>query len=440
MPGVTVTSAQPPEDDTQGNDDKPAETVPLLLPLSLDPETRARICLHKVAEHERLLRTAQLHDSLIELRHTRKIRHKLLLNHHVQIAGQGQRASTRSRAVLQSVEDRITKFVERYRLAYRALLQLEPAGGWRETYLELEDDDNRGPGKERYEEHLGDGSYFRSWIWLPNPQHAIRRKAREKAGGSVVGESSVARGTGQDPVPDKAGGPESTTDSGTGEGLADDGDNADSGGEVETTTEEGGVETATQEEVDEVVRVEWTTSFARLERWSEEVELLQEEMRRVVAFLEWKSAAWLVKVDVRGEDMTFDIQSGLNAYARKQAAVYRNLATSFATLWYPTLKSYGLEHSWIAEHMEERGVPLPDMKTPAPRGRGIFKFKISDKFRISDEPNGTVPPVTLALPKSPMVVTTVGCNLVLEEASYSDDSGLESGSDSETDVDDDPDF
>ena len=408
MPGVTVTSVQASEDDTQGNDDKPAETVSLLLPSSLDPETRARICIHEVAEHERLLRTAQLHDSLIELRHTRKIRHKLLLNHHVQIAGQGQRAVTRSRGVLQSVEDRITKFVERYRLAYRALLQLEPAGDWREIYLELEDDDNRGPGKERYEERLGDGSYFRSWIWLPDPQRAVRRKAREKASGNGVGE-----------------------------GLADNGAGADianSGGEAETTMEEGEVETATQEEVDEVVRVEWTTSFARLERWSEEVELLQEEMRRVAAFLEWKSVAWLAKVDVRGEDVTFDIRSGLNAYAQKQAAVYRGLATSFATLWYPTLKSYGLEHSWITEYMEERGVPLPDMKTPAPRGRGIFKFRISDK------PNDTVPSVTLALPKSPVVVTTVGCNLILEEASYSDDSGLESGSDSETDVDDDLDL
>ena len=112
---------------------------------------------------------AQLQDSIIKLRHARKIRRKLLLNHYTQIAGQGQWANTRSRTVLNSVESRIVKFVKRYRIAYRALLQLDPSGDWQEVFLELKDSDNRGPGKENDEEGTGDSSYFRSWIWLPNP-------------------------------------------------------------------------------------------------------------------------------------------------------------------------------------------------------------------------------------------------------------------------------
>ena len=47
-----------------------------------------------------------------------------------------------------------------------------------------------------------------------------------------------------------------------------------------------------------MMRVQWTTSHARMERWAEEVELLQEEMRQVVMFLEWKSENWLAKQDV----------------------------------------------------------------------------------------------------------------------------------------------
>lgn len=456
MPGVAATSVQISEDNGPGNDNEPAETIPLLLPSSLDAERRSKICLHGVAEHEQLLRTAQLQDSLVELRHTRKIRHKLLLNHHVQIAGQGQRASTRSRSVLQSVEDRIAKFVERYRLAYNALLQLDPSGVWRERFLELKNCDNRGPGKEEYELRLGDGSYFRSWIWLVNPQVATSSRG---AKGGLVDSNAEGR-----PVCGNAEG--GLVNAGNAEGGPVDADNAE-GGPANASDAEGGQpngvavdaadgggeeDTATQEEVNDLVRVEWTTAFARLERWTEEVELLEEEMRRVVAFLEWKSVDWLKKVDIRGEGLAFDIRSGLNAYARKQAAIYHNLAISFAALWYPTLKSYELQHSWITEYMKEHGMSPPDADNPALRGRGIFKFRLSGNSKGTKgtvppavltpskppPPSGmTVPPAVVAPSKPPPLGKTVGCNLILEEASYSDDSGLESDRDSEVDLDSD---
>jgi hypothetical protein len=130
MPGAIATPLQLPEDNAEDNDIRTAEAEPLLLPSSLDPVRCERVCLHQVTEHERLLRQAQLQDSLIELRHTRKICRKLMLNHYTQVAGQGVRPNTRSRTVVNSVENRITKFVERYRLAYQALLRLDPNGDW----------------------------------------------------------------------------------------------------------------------------------------------------------------------------------------------------------------------------------------------------------------------------------------------------------------------
>ena len=205
------------QDDT--GDLEMAKNVPLVLPSEVDPARRDAICLHQVAEYERQLRLAQLQDSLIELRRTRRIRHSLYTNHRIQISGQGQRVNTRSRTVISGVDERINKFVRRYRAAYRALLELDPTGTWQETYLELKDEDNRGPGKEAHEEGPGDGSYTFSWIWLLNPQ------ARDASGNEV------------------------------------------------------GDEGASDEEVNDVMRVQWTTSYARMERWIEEVELLQEEMR-----------------------------------------------------------------------------------------------------------------------------------------------------------------
>jgi hypothetical protein len=367
MPGVVVAPLQAPEDDAEDNNIEKAETVPLLLPSSLDPARRERICLHQVAEHERLLRMAHLQDSLVELRHARKIRRKLLMNHYMQVAGQGHRANTRSRTVLNSVERRITKFVERYRIAYQALLQLDPDGDWRETYLELKDSDNRGPGKEKDEKGPGDGSYFRSWIWLQNPR-----------------------------APDAA----------------------------DSEAEEG----VSEADVYELLRVEWTSSFARLERWVEEVELLQEEMRWVVTFLEWKSRDWLAKVDTRRGTSAPDVQSGLNAYARKQAAVYHDLAVSFAKLWQPTLVSYSLQHSWATEYMTKHGVSLDDTNISVSRARGIFKFRLSNK------PCGATSTAVLAPPNPPTVKATANDHPLLEEAYYSEDSGSE---DSDFDLGDD---
>ncbi|KAF8069134.1 hypothetical protein FPV67DRAFT_1415501 [Lyophyllum atratum] len=41
------------------------------------------------------------------------------------------------------------------------------------------------------------------------------------------------------------------------------------------------------------LRIEWCRTRARAMRWAEEVELVQEEMRRVLAFLSWKAGWWL---------------------------------------------------------------------------------------------------------------------------------------------------
>ena len=289
------------------DDDEMAEDMVLILPSTLESGQRLAICQHQVAEYERQLRLAQIDDSLVELRNARRIRRNLLVNHRFQIAGQGRRVNTRSHSVIENIEDRIEKFAQRYRSAYQALLRLDPSGDWRENFLELKGCDNCGPGKEIEEEGLGDGSYAPSWIWLANPQ------IRDLSSTMDVDED------------------------------------------------------AADEDVNEVMRVEWSTSLARTERWGEEVKLLQEEMRRVVAFLEWKSLDWSTREGTRAASVTPDIQSGLNAYARKQTAVYRNLALSFTILWRPVFVSHNLDYSWAAAFLKRHNVVSTDSSPPAPR-------------------------------------------------------------------------
>lgn len=149
--------------------------------------------------------------------------------------------------MIDGVQERINKFARRYHAARKALLRLDPSGDWTNTYLELKECNNRGPGKESEERDLSDGSYSISWIWLANPQ---------------------------------VHNPPSTSDDNQG---------------------------ATQEEINKVMRVKWVTSFARMERWAEEVKLLQEEMQWVVAFLEWKSVDWLTKGEAQSTLVAPDI-------------------------------------------------------------------------------------------------------------------------------------
>ncbi|KAG1741361.1 hypothetical protein EDB19DRAFT_1895127 [Suillus lakei] len=86
----------------------------------------------------------------------------------------------------------------------------------------------------------------------------------------------------------------------------------------------------------EDMRVEWCKARAQAMRWAEEVDLLQEEMQRVVQFLEWDAQRW----DNWGKGNTLqdaDKCEGRTAYAKRQGVLRRMLAKSFESSWADTL-------------------------------------------------------------------------------------------------------
>ena len=99
-------------------------------------------------------------------------------------------------------------------------------------------------------------------------------------------------------------------------------------------------------------RLEWSKAYARRARWSEEVKLLKEEMRRILEFLRWKSNDWLCKGDHRIVSSLatcpFHLE-GLRAYSSRQAHVYGDLHNHFLGIW------RGLELP--REHLAERFQP-----------------------------------------------------------------------------------
>ena len=271
----------PASDDTPRFDDLKPETWPLFLPSCIPGDDRSS-CYKGIIETERLLRLAQLQDSLVDLRQSRRALRNLRLYFKTNLAGEGQKSQTRSRAVETSAKSRISRAVWRYRTAYSALLELDPDGDWADEYRELRDEDNRGPLKEAEETGVGDGRYAPSWIWTTPSATPLPR-----------------------------------------EGSA-----------------------AEQREVNETARYEWMTCRARADRWKEEEELLQEEMRRVIVYLDWKSRMWSEKVGIRMGSCPPGIQRGVDAYACKQAHLHREIAISFSSQWLPYLKSCGYETKW----------------------------------------------------------------------------------------------
>ncbi len=254
-----------------------AEDIPLWLPSSLPPLLRSSLA-PGLADKERRLRLAQADDALEDIRRLRRILTGIVEFKRLNVTGTGQRSTLKVRSLYTKFQDKVKRAAERYRAARAALERLDESGDWRTRFKVLLESDLRGPGRDE-DDRSSEGRWEMSWIWR------------------------VPRGPGQ-VMPQGV------------EGELDPG------------------------EFLENVKVEWARSKARAERWAEEVELLQEEMRRVIEYFEWK-ASWWRKQASRRTDIATALQRGLGAYAELQARVFEGLAFGCASLWVPYFRAQG---------------------------------------------------------------------------------------------------
>ncbi|VDC00040.1 unnamed protein product [Peniophora sp. CBMAI 1063] len=82
----------------------------------------------------------------------------------------------------------------------------------------------------------------------------------------------------------------------------------------------------TEMELNEDMRVEFVKCRARSIRWVEEVYKIAYEMMRVPAFCTSRSGWWTARSKVRIDDIDEVLQDGMQAYARKQATMFRRHA------------------------------------------------------------------------------------------------------------------
>ncbi|KAJ7884172.1 hypothetical protein B0H14DRAFT_2339297 [Mycena olivaceomarginata] len=97
------------------------------------------------------------------------------------------------------------------------------------------------------------------------------------------------------------------------------------------------VDGATGEDKDlvdnEALRIEWARVRAKAMRYAEETDLLEEEMRRVLQFFQWRGDWWRARVGLRAARQDQTLQEGHASYALKQAAYQDGMRAGFEKQW-----------------------------------------------------------------------------------------------------------
>ncbi|KAJ7025133.1 hypothetical protein C8F04DRAFT_968170 [Mycena alexandri] len=261
------------------------EHIRLWLPSELPVAQRAGGgCQRNVADMEARLREGQCSNSLVDIRgrlHTKRY----LINFRNDNL-MGQKKTTRAFTVIEQLGDRVEMAGRKYTDARNALTRLR--GEEYATHfkvlktgdLRLEGEESRDPGAAAASDR------------------AATKKLAKAAGGTQPMRSDASS--------TKAAGVSWIWIS---PGALDD----------------------SEKELHESLRVEWSRAKARKNRWDEEVELLREEMRRVIRYLVWETARWeeLAVRSAGRQDVTREMRDGLRAYAAKQANMHHELCVLF---------------------------------------------------------------------------------------------------------------
>ncbi|KAK7026145.1 hypothetical protein R3P38DRAFT_2529348 [Favolaschia claudopus] len=228
----------------------------------------------KVFEHEYRLRVGQASEALHEVRRLLLVRTHLykLKDAH----SRGVRANTRSNDKITALNEQVKRAAATYRVARMALVYLGRELGrkeWEWTLQELREEDVRGLPQAMFHD----------------PER--KKRKRKKSGRKEARPLSwiwMARGEKWNPGDDVA--------------------------------------------MNEAVRIEWAKTRARALRWQEEVTLLEEEMRRTLQYLQWRSDWWKQQIGRRGLADGPQLE-GETSYALRQAAIQSTLAEGFTKEW-----------------------------------------------------------------------------------------------------------
>jgi len=286
-------------------------SYPLWLPSSIAETRRRAICVEGLPGMEEKLRLAQMLDTLHSLKHTLRVKSRMIQFKKRNI--RGQREGVRSRTVIDRVHLRAYKSAIEYRMARAALMELRGPGDWEKQLRELADGD------------------IRSYVDPARVMQGPGRRGTTEEDARVL----LAQETGSIDDDDKSNGSDVDRDDADMDTVR-----PRAAGTGETRKEISWIWRTTSLDIDDdtdnnddVLRSEWCKSRARAKRAQEQVKKTKEEMRRTLVFLRWKGDQWRKRVDCRGKETERGLREGLNAYALKQASLQEELRSSFEALW-----------------------------------------------------------------------------------------------------------
>ncbi|KAG8902573.1 hypothetical protein FRC00_001366 [Tulasnella sp. 408] len=247
---------------------QPPTTQNLYLPSNFIDTDWAKYKLQKMANKEAQIQIAEAHDALRRLRNALGLKALLLQNQKKHVRGYEQNTQARRSVVV--AEKGIKRQAEAYRRAWKAICNLgvqvgpnTPAGDLR-PLLEADVVPLREFSDER--RFIGDNEGI-PWIWRLMSANGPERDAEKGVIGTVNSWNN------------------------------------------------------------EVVRLAWLHAQASRDRWWEEVTLLKEELRRVGESFTFRQLEWSSVADAAHVKDETPVTRGAKAYAYRQAAVYRYLAS-----------------------------------------------------------------------------------------------------------------
>ncbi|KAL0564016.1 hypothetical protein V5O48_018041 [Marasmius crinis-equi] len=281
------------------------ENVVLYLPSDLPAHRRHRLCVPELSDIEAKLQRARCLDSLHGLRHTLRVKSRMILFKNTNV--RGQRDSGRSREIINRVVFRARAFAESYRESRTAYKNLVGPGSWENQLRVLHDADVRSL-RDPALVQVGPG----------------RRGTNEEDEPFPTAPTTV-QADDIDLVPLDRAEWEHRTKHGTGETRRVLSWIWTSGGRLD-------VEDRADENGNEILCSEWCKSRARMKRAEEEVMLVKEEMRRTLEFLSWAALKW---EEVPPDESNADsiLKEGMTAYRISSAQTQRDLEKSFRDAW-----------------------------------------------------------------------------------------------------------
>ncbi|THU99435.1 hypothetical protein K435DRAFT_794947 [Dendrothele bispora CBS 962.96] len=278
------------------------EKIPLFLPSSCGTASaRSRACIGDLPGIEAKLRRSEAYDALEGIRDGLRVRTMSARFKLRNITGQVE--SGRAGGILRQIDIKIHSRKIRYRLARAALSRLWGPGDWEKDLKELKDEDVRGINERA----------------LNKEETAERRVRIERLKSSGVFDEDSEEYLIEEGIVSRVRGESRRTLSWIWYDIKDD------------------------SEFQDAIRVEWCKAQARMLRWREEVLLLCEELRRMVAYMAWRATWWKGrKVGEHGMRVTasndetavsHDMEEALNAYATQQSEFARVRGLDIQLKW-----------------------------------------------------------------------------------------------------------